>query len=233
MVYAAVALLVYVDVAHAYILIMCLLKAVQVERGIVAHGGLYDLRGKEVAVVGAMVAEEHFYFCSLLKHDEHAAVHHQPSTKGGGLECAGRLKYVDDLNGTVCLHVLGNIHQHAVLSQHGVEGCHRVVGGLGQLGIVFGYDILVLTQRTYDDTLRQWGLYGSLSAFHLKAPAMESVVNHEVEVCRQVGHVAAECLVWVDGYVEAVEVEAVVGGEERLHVGVLVALQSVSFTEGR
>ena len=44
-VHPAVTLLVDIDVAHAYILIVGLLQAVEVERGTLADVGLYDLRG--------------------------------------------------------------------------------------------------------------------------------------------------------------------------------------------
>ena len=73
-----------------------------------------------------MVAEEHLQFCAFLKHDQHAAVHHQIGHLTLGI--AGRgLKDIDDLNGTIDLHVARHIDQQAVLGQHRIERRHSII----------------------------------------------------------------------------------------------------------
>ena len=54
--------------------------------------------------------------------------------------------------------------------------------------------------------------------------AVERIVDHEIEAGAQVGHVAVEGLVGVDGNLQPTEVHAIVGRKEALHVGVLVPL---------
>ena len=76
-VHTAVSLLADIDIAHAYILIMRLLQTIEVERGVLTHVYLYHLSGKEVTVIGSMVAEKHLDLCTLLEYDEHPAVDHE------------------------------------------------------------------------------------------------------------------------------------------------------------
>ena len=150
--HATVALLLDIDIAHAYILIMGLLQTVEVETGIIAHKGLDDLSGQEITIVGSMVAEKHLQFSSLLQYDEHAAVHHQVVHL---TLCVSRSGFQDIyyLNGTFHLNVLGHIDQHAVLGKHGVQCRHTVFGSLGQLGIIAFHDFRVLPHRTDDNAL--------------------------------------------------------------------------------
>ena len=77
MVYAAVGFLVDIEVADTHVFLMCFLHAIQVERGVASHVSLYHLSGKEIAVVGSVVAEEEFYLRSFLHYDEHTAVYHE------------------------------------------------------------------------------------------------------------------------------------------------------------
>ena len=57
MVDATVALLVDIDIAYPYVLMVGFFHTIQVKRRILADIGLNDLCGQEVAVVGCMVAE--------------------------------------------------------------------------------------------------------------------------------------------------------------------------------
>ena len=61
---------------------MGLLKAVELEAGVVANESLDDLSSEEVAVVGTVVAEEEFCLGTLLKDYQHAAVDHHVDQSG-------------------------------------------------------------------------------------------------------------------------------------------------------
>ena len=52
----------------------------------------------------------------------------------------------------------------------------------------------------------------------------ESVVHYEIKTRGEVGHVAAERIVGIYRYLQAVQVQAIVRLEEFLHVSILVAL---------
>ena len=80
-----------------------------------------------------------------------------------------------------------------------------------EVGAVAGH----FAQRVDDDALGQLAFGQCL--------VVELVVDHEIERCAQVWHVASESLIGVDGYVEPAEVEAEVGSEELIGVGVFVA----------
>ena len=53
---------------------------------------------------------------------------------------------------------------------------------------------------------------------------VEGVIHHEIEARGEIGHIAAEGLVRVNGYLQTVEVHTIVWRKELLHVRVLVAL---------
>ena len=53
---------------------------------------------------------------------------------------------------------------------------------------------------------------------------IEHIVHHEIQRGTQVGYVAVEGIVGVDGYVEPIEVQSVVGREELVDVGIFIAL---------
>src|SRR5574344_2531650 len=53
----AISLLLDIDIADTYVLVVCLFQTIEVERGIVANKCFDDLCGKEIAVIGCMVAE--------------------------------------------------------------------------------------------------------------------------------------------------------------------------------
>ena len=52
----------------------------------------------------------------------------------------------------------------------------------------------------------------------------ETVVDNKIQRCREIRHVTAESVIRVDGDGKAIEIQTVVGSEERLHIGVFVAL---------
>ena len=125
-IYPAVALLIDIDITDAHILMMRLLHAIEVERCILTHIGLNDLRGQEVTIIGSMVTEEHLDLCPFLKDDEYTTVHHQIghltlSVAGSGFQD------VNHLNGTIDLHVLWYIDQQSILCQHCIESSDGIV----------------------------------------------------------------------------------------------------------
>ena len=71
------ALLVDIDIAHADVLVMGFLETIKVERSILTHVSLDDLRGEERTVVGRVVAEEKTGGSTFLNDDEDAAVDHE------------------------------------------------------------------------------------------------------------------------------------------------------------
>ena len=210
-VHPAVGLLLYVEVAHPCVLGVGFLQAVKVEPGVVSHVCLDDLCGEELAVVDGVVAEQQLYLGFRFHYDEHAAVGHQVDVGA---------QYVYHLHRSVNLCALGHIHKQSVLRHHCVEGGYCIAVGLGDARVVFPDEMGLFGgffgQRANDYAFGQvpFGLQFGI----------ESVVDHEVKRCAQVGHVAPEGLVRVDGNLQPVKVEAVVGGEERRHVGVLVPL---------
>ena len=123
---AAVALLVDIDIADANVLVVRLLQAIEVQRGILPDKGLNDLCSQEVPVVGSMVAEQHLQFGSFLQDDEHAAVDHQVDVG---------TQDVDDLDGAVDLDILGHIDKESVLCQRRVEVGDGIMVGTCQFVI--------------------------------------------------------------------------------------------------
>ena len=210
-VHAAVGLLRDEHVAHPHILGVGLLQAVEVESGVVGHVCLDYLGGEEALVVGCMVAEQQLYLGARLHDDEHAAVYHQVHVGA---------QDIDYLHSLVHHRSLWHVDHEAVLCKHGVECRDSVFGAFCQPAVVlrheFGALLGKLLQRAYDDALGQFLLGHCLG--------VEAVVHHEIERCAQVGHVAAECLIRVYRNLEAVEVQSVVGSEERRHVGIFVSL---------
>ena len=83
-----------------------------------------------------MVAEKHLHFGTLLEDNEHTTVNHQVGHLPLGILRRG-LQDVDDLNGTIDLHVLRYIDQQAVLRQHSVQGRYGIVAGLGLFCVIF------------------------------------------------------------------------------------------------
>lgn len=208
---AAVGLLLDKDVAGAGVAYVGLFHAVEVEAGVVAHVCLDDLGGEEAAVVGCVVAEEEPCLGALLYDDEHAAVDHEVDIGA---------QDVDNLYGAVHAHIAGHVDEESVLGEHGVERHEGVGSGLGEASVVGLYELGLggchPAEAVDDDSLGQMGL-GQLAG-------VEAVVDHEVERGAEIGHIAAEGVVGVDGDVKAVEVEPVVGLEELGHVGILISL---------
>ena len=52
---------------------------------------------------------------------------------------------------------------------------------------------------------------------------IEHIVHHEVETRGEIRHITAESLVGIDGYLQATEVDTIVGLKELLHIGVFIA----------
>ena len=158
-----------------------------------------------------MVAEEQTGLGALLHDDEHAAVDHQVYI---------RAENIDHLHGAVYLHVFRHIDQESVLRQHGVERRNAIVGRSGDLGIILGDKLRPLSRSLSEGTDEH-----PLGQLHLgQGLLIELVVDDEIERSGEIGHIAAEGLIRVDGYAQTVEVEPVVGREELLHVGILIAL---------
>ena len=53
---------------------------------------------------------------------------------------------------------------------------------------------------------------------------IEHIVNYEIKAGAQIGHVTTEGPIGIDGDFEAIQVDAIVGREERLQVCVFIAL---------
>ena len=211
-VHVAVGLLGYIAVAHQGVAGVGLLQLIEVEACALAHICLHHLCGEKLPVVGGVVAEEQAHLGAVFHHDEHTAVGHEVNVGA---------KDVDYLYGALHLHAGGHIHQQSVLCQHGVQGDDAVVGGVGQPCVVFTDEFGslqgLLAERAHHHSLGQCALGQQL--------VVEAVVYHEIERGAQVGHIASEGVVGIDGYVEAVQVQTIVFlGEEGAHVGILVAL---------
>ena len=208
---AAVGLLVDIDIAHARVLRRGFLKAIEVEAGILTHISLDDLRTEELAVVGRVIAEQQFGFGALVHDDEHAAVDHEVDVGA---------QDIDHLNGAVGADIAADVDEQAILRQHRVECGDGIVVRLRNLGVIAGDELGLLLggvlETHHRDALGQTDLRQRL--------LVERIVDDEVERGAEIGHVAAEHAIGIDGDVQAIEVEAVVGREERLHVGVLIPL---------
>ena len=80
-------------------------------------------------------------------------------------------------------------------------------------------------QRPDNHAFRQRGLWYSLTSYLLLLTSIiEPVVHHEIQGCREVGHVTAEGIVGVYGNLQTVQVQPIVGLEERLHIRIFIAL---------
>ena len=208
---ARVALLLYVHVRDACILVVGLLHAVEVERCICSDVSLNHLRSEELLVVGCVVAEEELGVCALLHHDEHAAVHHHRHF---------RAQDVYHLHGSVHHDVALHVHEQSVLRQHSVECGDAVLVALRQACVVLSHELGV--------RLRVFGKRCHLDAFGQVLLGLqrlaELVVDDEVERRAEVGHIAAERLVRVDRHFKTVDVQSVVGLEELVYRCVFVSL---------
>ena len=77
----------------------------------------------------------------------------------------------------------------------------------------------------YYHALRQFrsALWHPLTSHLQPLTSIEHIVHHKVEARREIGHIAAEGLIGVNGNLQAVEVQPVVGCEELLQVGIFIA----------
>ena len=168
MVHAAVSLLLNVNVADTTVLVMSLLQTIEVETGILANISLDNLGCEEVFVIGCMVAEEELSLSTLFHDDENTAVHHQIYI---------RTENIDDLNGSLHLHVLWYVDKQAILCQECIQCRDAIFIGFGNLSVVFPDEFRVfcsnLVQRVHDNALWQLYLWQCL--------AIESIIYHKVE----------------------------------------------------
>ena len=209
-----VGLLVDIYITHAHVLGVRLLHAVEIQRCVLTHVGLDDLRSQEVAVVGGMVAEEHFQLSPFLQDDQYTTVHHEVWSVECGVWSVGGFQDVDDLYGPFNHHAFGHIDIQSVLCQHGIQIRHRIMILGSQLMVIRGGGKVL--QGADDNSFGQMTLRQGLG--------IEHIVHHEIQRGTQVRHVAAEGIVGVDGYVEPIEVQSVVGCEELVDVGIFIAL---------
>ena len=123
-------MLVDIQVAHAHILGMRLLKTIEVERGIAPNISLNHLSGEEISVVGSMIAEEQFGFRPLLHDNQHPAIYHHIDI---------RAQDIYHLNSPIDNNILWHIYEQSVLCKHCIEGCDGILVGLGEFGVIFCY----------------------------------------------------------------------------------------------
>ena len=207
----AACLLADVQAADADRTRMRFLQFIEVEHGIAAHKDLHNLGGEEVYGIHCVVTHQEPCLCSLLQNDEHTAVHHQ-------IDVAS--EDVNQLYGALYHDVSGHVEQHAVLGQGGVEGGHSVFRRIGQAGVIllhqFGMLRCQLSEAAEQHAFGQVRLGQCL--------AVEGIVHHKVERGAHVRHVALEHIIGIDGDVELLQVEPIVGFKELADVGVLVFL---------
>ena len=166
-VHSAARLLLDVNTAHAYILLVGFFHAVKVQSGVIANEGLDNLCGQETLVVEGVVAKQELGLGLRFNDDKHAPINHQVYL------C---MQDIDNLYGLFDLYTTRNIHQKPVLCQHRVECRYGIARRCGQLTIVFGDEIgiflCVLTQRSNDNAIGKL-LVG-------RGGLQESIVNHKM-----------------------------------------------------
>ena len=206
-----VSLLVYIQIADTNVLGMCLLKTIEVERGIAPHVCLNHLSGKEIAVIRCMITEEELYFRPLLNNNQNPAVNHKVNI---------RTENINHLYSPIDNNILRYIDKESILSQHCVEGSDGIPVGLCELGIVFSYEIRILLslflQRTDNNTLGKQSLGFVLG--------IEAIIDNKIERRTQIRHIALECVVRIDRNVETVDIQSIVGFEELHHVSIFISL---------
>ena len=167
MVYHAISLLLNINIAHASVLIVSFLQAIEVELSIFANESLYNLSSKEVAVVGSMVAEQELSFRALLHNDKHTAVYHKVHI---------RAEDVYHLYSLFYLHILRYIHHQTILRQHGVKGSNSIVASIGNLAIILSNKLRMLCgnlrQRANDNAFSKRAFWQHL--------IVEAVVDYEI-----------------------------------------------------
>ena len=189
---------------------MSLLQTIEVETGILANISLDNLGCEEVLIIGSMIAEEELSLSTLFHHDEHTAVYHQIYI---------RTENIDDLNGSLHLHVLWYVDKQAILCQECIQCRDAIFIGFGNLGIVFPDEFRVfcsnLVQRIHDYALRK--------LYFRQCFVIKSIVYYEVERSTQVRHIATESLVWIYRDFQAIQVQAIIWLEDGAHICVLVS----------
>ena len=83
-----------------------------------------------------MVAEQHFYLCTLFEHNEYTTIYHQVGYYTLSVLWSS-FQYVYYLDSTIHLCIFGHVNQQSILCQHGVKSSNCILTGLSKLGIVF------------------------------------------------------------------------------------------------
>ena len=109
------------------------------------------------------------------------------------------------------------------MCQQGIEGSNCILLGTGKLTIALGNEFGILC-REFLETTKDYAL-GQCSL--RQDTIVEGIVYHEVERGTHIGYVALEHIVRINGDIEATNIEPVVGSEERLHIGILVVLNTL------
>ena len=134
-VYAAVGLLLNINIANTHVFDMGFFQAIQVNSGILANVNLNNLRAKEVAIIGRIVAEKEPGVGPFFHNDEHTTVYHQVDIGA---------KDVNYLYSPVNFYAFWHINKKAVLGQHGVKGGDCILISAGQTGIITFYQLWIL-----------------------------------------------------------------------------------------
>ena len=208
----AAALLINVGIGKTVALDMRFLQFVEFEVGILTDIDLTNLCGEELVVVDGVVAEENLCFGSLLHDNEHTAVDHQVHVGTQNVDYLQRALYDG---------ILGHMYEESILTEHGVQGIQSVLAASCQPTVILfdelGHFLRCTCQRHDLHTLGEAGLWQCL--------VIEAVVDHKVERGAEVGHIAAEHIVGIDGDVDMAQVKSVVWRERLGHIGIFVSLQ--------
>ena len=206
-----VALLLYVCVRYESILQVSLLQSVDLQVGVLLAVYLDHLCCEEVLVVRAVVAEEYVSLGVPSGNYEHTAVDHHADIAPEDIHHLYRAVHPD---------VVGYVYDEAVLCEHGVEGRYAVAAPVCEAVIVsvdyLWHSLCHIPQRADDDPLGQCGFGHRL--------VVEHVVDDEIELCGEIGHVAFERVIRIHGDIEAVDVQSEVWLEPCRHVRVFIFL---------
>ena len=211
MAYAAVCLLIDIDIAHAVVQMMRLLHAIKLERRIGSDISLRHLSGKEPAFVGSMVAEKQLSLRSFVKNDEHTAVDHQIDIG---------TKNVYHLYGALHLHVARHINEQPVLGQHCVERSHGIGICAGDMGVIFCDEIGIFCGIS----VKRTHIYAFGKRRFGQQTAVESIIHHKIERRTEVRDIAAESVVRIHRNVQTVEIESIIRTEYPVDIGIFIFL---------
>ena len=210
MIYLAIGLLLYIDIAYPNIFQMCLLQAIQLQVGILAHECFYHLCRQEITIISRMVTEKELCLSALFHHYKHSAIDHQIHV---------RPQDVHNLYRPVHLHIARHIDKKSVLRQHRVEGGDTILRGRSQFGIIRSYQ-LGANRGYVSQGVDYYPLGQTRLGQHL---AIETVVDDKIERSAQVWHVTTESLIGVYGYLQPIEIQSEIGREQLVDVRILIS----------